>query len=188
MNRIGAVLVLLGVMMAVPARADDASKRAKVVELFGVMHVDRITEKITESVHKQMEMSMRSVAGTGGINAEQKRLLETYENNVMGVVHDTMSWKALEPPMIDLYTSTYSEGEIDGILAFYKGPVGQSMLAKTPELTEKSMALTNTKLVSLQPKISGMAQEFAKEFAAAQSAPAKAGTGSQGRVGPAAPK
>ncbi len=185
MKRMGAVLVLLVVFMAVPARADDASKRAKVMEQFRVMHVDRMTEQITASVRKQMDLSMRS-AGGANITADQKQLIDGYEGRVMAVVRDTLSWKVVEPQMIDLYASTYSEGEIDGILAFYRGPVGQSMLAKTPELTEKSMAITNAKLVSLQPKISEMSQEFSRQFAAAQNTPAKAGTGSQGPVGPAA--
>ena len=186
MKRLGFGLVLMGAWMAVPARADDASKRAKVVELFQVMHVNRMTEQITDSVHKQMELSMRSVPGAGNMNAEQKRLLEEYEGKVMAIVKDNMSWTVLEPQMVALYSSTYSEGEIDGILAFYKGAVGQSLLAKTPELTEKSMALTSGKLVTLQPQISAMSQEFVRKYEAAAGAPAKAGTGSTGAS--AAPK
>ena len=146
MKRMTLMPVLLGLVLAGPARADDASKRAKVVELFRVMHVNQMAEQITSSVRQQMEMSMQSVPGAGQMNAEQKRLVDDYQAKVMAMVNENMSWKALEPQMIELYTSTYSEAEIEGILAFYKGPVGQSMLAKTPELTQKSMAITNAKL------------------------------------------
>lgn len=184
MKRISAVLVVLLASSAVlPARADDASKRAKVVELFQVLHVNRLTEQITSSVRNQMQASMRTLPGGGQMTPAQKKIVDDYQNKVMALVNQDMSWKVLEPQMIALYTSTYSEQEIEGILSFYKSPTGQAMLAKTPELTEKSMAISQGKLMALQPKISALSQDFARQFAAAQAPPAKTGT-----PGAAAPK
>ncbi len=180
----GAVLVLVCAAMSVPARADDASKRAKVQELFNVMHVDRMTEQITSVVRKQLEASMRGLPGLAQATPEQKKLLSDYETRVMDLVDTNVSWKVLEPQMVQLYQSTYSEGEIDGILAFYKSPVGQSMLAKTPELTQKSMEITQGKLAGLQPQITEISQEFSKQYAAAQTTAPKPATGPQGAAAP----
>ncbi len=155
------------------ARADDTSKRAKVQELFTVMHVDRVSEQITGTVRRQLEASMHNLPGAAEATPAQKKLLNDYETNVMALVDGSVNWKVLQPQMVDLYSSTYTEPEIDGILSFYKSPVGQTMLAKSPELTEKSMAITQTKLQALQPKISEISQNFAKQYAAAQAPPAQ---------------
>lgn len=164
--------------VAVPARADEASKRAKVEELFRVIKINQMTDQIIGSVQKQMANMTRSMPNANSLTPEQKKLLADYQTKVMGLVNETVGWKELEPQMVQLYSSTYSEGEIDGILAFYKGPVGQAMLAKTPELTQKSMELSQGKLAALQPKVQAMSQEFAKQFqAAAAPAPAPAGAG-----------
>ena len=179
------MFVVVLCLASLQARADDASKRAKVQELFTVMHVDRVSEQITGTVRRQLEASMHNLPGASEATPAQKKLLTDYESHVMALVDGSVNWKVLQPQMVDLYSSTYSEPEIDGILAFYKSSVGQTMLAKTPELTQKSMAITQTKLQALQPKISEMSQDFAKQYAAAQApptqgAPSKATPSTQG--------
>jgi hypothetical protein len=43
--------------------------------------------------------------------------------------------------------------ELDGILQFYRSPAGKAMLAKTPELAEKWMAISKKCMEELAPKI-----------------------------------
>lgn len=181
MKRTSAMLLLLcGCLSAMPARADDASKRAKVEELFAVLRVNRITEQIASSVRKQMEASLQGIPGMSQPTPAQKKVVDDYEAKIMALVNENMGWKVLEPQMLQLYSDTYSEQEIDGILAFYKSPVGHKMLEKSPELTQKSMAISQEKLMALQPQINAYSQEFSRQFAAAQTPPAQPATGAQG--------
>ena len=171
MKRYWIGIFLLGFAGAT-ARADEASKRAKVEELFTVMRVSQMSEQIVAAVQKQMETSMHSMPGMEQLTPEQTRLVNEYEGKVMTLVNGTVSWKVLEPDMVNLYTSTYSESEIEGILAFYKGPVGQVVLAKSPELNQKSLQISRTRLATLQPKITEIMNDFTKQFAAASQTPA----------------
>lgn len=50
-----------------------------------------------------------------------------------------------------VYMETYTEEDIDAILAFYNSPVGKKMVAKTPELTQKSMQIGQQWGMKLQP-------------------------------------
>jgi len=43
------------------------------------------------------------------------------------------------------------------------------MIAKTPELSQKSMTLVQQKMVSLQPQIQQMVEDFARKAAAEKS-------------------
>lgn len=165
--------VLLLCTLSLSARADDVSKRAKVEELFTVMKLSEMTERMTAAVRQQIDTALRSTPGMQQITPAQKQLLADYENRSMALANASVGWKALEPEMIDLYASTYTEQEIDGILAFYKSPVGQALLAKTPELTTKSLQITQTKLVALQPKMNELMQDFMRQFAAAGASPTK---------------
>lgn len=67
---------------------------------------------------------------------------------------------------MQLYAKTYSETKIDGILAFYKSPAGQAMLARTPELTTGSMQIVQARMVDIQPKLKVMQDEFMKQLMA----------------------
>lgn len=50
-----------------------------------------------------------------------------------------------------VYIESYSEAEIDAILAFYDTPVGKKMIAQTPHITQKSMEIGQTWGMQLQP-------------------------------------
>ena len=80
--------------------------------------------------------------------------------------------------MVTLYVSTYSEPEIDGILAFYKSPAGTAMLAKTPELATRSLAISQDRMKVLQPELQDLARQLGEKLQAAgkpeTSTPAKA--------------
>lgn len=110
---------ILGLVLMVgllPARADDATKRAKVQEFFAVVHISQLTGSIVDNVRKQMDAAMRSTPGMDKLTPEQSRLLNDCEAKVMTLADEAVSWKALEPQMIDLYASTCDEAEIDGLL------------------------------------------------------------------------
>jgi uncharacterized protein len=159
------------------ARAEDSSKRARVQELFAVMHISQMTDAIVASVRKQMDTSVRSMPGMEHATPEQSRLLNEYEGKVLAMVNDTVSWKVLEPQMADLYAATYSDDEINGLLAFYKGPVGQALLAKTPELTQKSLEISQSRLLALQPQVNELMKNFVRDFSAASQPPSGADKG-----------
>jgi hypothetical protein len=73
--------------------------------------------------------------------------------------------------LVQVYADTYTEEEVDGILAFYKSPAGQAMLQKMPQLMQRSMAVSQQLMSDLMPEIQKMAKE-AGEKAKQNDAPA----------------
>lgn len=152
-------------LLAVPGRlahADDASRRAKVAELFEVMHLDQMMSQMMPMVMNQARAMMEQQMGTS-LTDDQKQKLAELQDRVSAVVQEQMSWPKLEPEMIDVYAETYTEPEIDGILAFYRSPAGQAMLAKTPQLATRSMAITQSRMQVVMPQIQKIIADFVKE-------------------------
>jgi hypothetical protein len=112
--------------------------------------------------------------GADHATPEQQKQITDFQQRVMDTVNQKIGWKALEPDFISLYSSTYTEEELDGIIAFYKSPVGQKMIEKTPELTAKSTQVTQQKMSELQPLLNQMVQDFMKQMAASTGTPAPA--------------
>ena len=170
-------IVVLIVMLAVApysARADEASKQAKVKELFATMHMDHMLDQMMSSIQKEVQVMTQKSQSAQGMTPEQKKLTQNFMDKAMKIVNDSVGWTVLEPDYVKLYASTYTEAEIDGILAFYKSPVGQAMLEKTPELSAGGMQIVRGRMASFQPKIQALQQEYVKELAAAE--PAKDAT------------
>lgn len=161
------VVIVVMCALAVPvARADDPSKTAKVQELFTTMHMDHMMDQMMESITTSLRQSLQTIPGADQMTAEQKKLVDDFLVRTLKVANDSVGWSALEPEYVKLYANTYSEEEIDGILAFYKSPAGQAMLAKTPQLTTGSMQIVQTRIAEIQPKIKAMQDEFMKQFMA----------------------
>lgn len=50
-----------------------------------------------------------------------------------------------------VYMESYTEEDVDAILAFYNSPVGKKMISETPEITQKSMQIGQMWGMQLQP-------------------------------------
>ena len=70
--------------------------------------------------------------------------------------------KATMPDLYDqlaeVYMETYSQKEISEILEFYESPIGQKVVEKTPEITQKSMTIGQTWGMSLRPLLAKYTQ------------------------------
>src|ERR1700748_291309 len=176
MRRYVAVLLMMLTVGCCGARADEASKRAKAEQLFMLLRMDTMMDQLMVGVKKQVQQITESMPGADQATPEQKKQITDFQQRVMDVVNQKIGWKALEPDFITLYASTYTEEELDGIVAFYKSPIGQKMIEKTPVLTAKSTQITQQKMSELQPQLNQMVQDFMKQMAAATGKPVPAQT------------
>lgn len=85
-----------------------------------------------------------------------------------------MTWDAMRPELVRLYADTYTEAELKQLAAFYKTPLGQKTLTKTPELLQKT-AMIGAKLgqehaEELTKAMTARREELIKEQEKAQAA------------------
>jgi hypothetical protein len=158
------IVMLAVVMVVVPvgARADEASKQAKVKELFALMHVDHSLDRMRGSMEQQVQLTAKNAPGTEQMTPEKKKIQQEFVDNSMKVVDQSFSWPVLEPAYLKLYADMYTEPELDGILAFYKSPAGQAMLTKTPELSAGVMQIVHSHMGDFQPKMQSLQELYLK--------------------------
>jgi hypothetical protein len=173
MKRLIAMMVVMMAIAPCAARADESSKQAKVKELFVTMRMEHMLDQMLNSIQRQA-VAVAQVTPDAGKTPEQKKLTKEFVNQSMKVVSDSVGWAALEPDYVKLYAATYSEEEIDGILAFYKSPVGQKWLEKTPVLSSGGMEIVQNRMGEFQPKVKALQDEYMKQMAA--TSPAKPAT------------
>ena len=188
MRRFLVVLLMVSFIASSAARADEASKRAKAEELFTLLRMDQTMGAITANIMKQVQTMTQSMPGADQATPEQKKLVVDFQQRVMDLVDKRLGWKALEPDFIGLYASTYTDEELDGIIAFYKSPIGQKMLEKTPELMSKSSEITQQKMREIQPEFNQMIQDFMKQMAATTAKPAPADSTPNKSTAPSKPQ
>jgi len=157
MRRAIGLLAIVAVLAAVTAHAQEDPRRAKAEELLTVMKVAESVEK-TFAMMKEMLLPaqmerMKEVTGEEDMDPDAVRRT----NEVLDMIAEELSWDKMKEDYITLYAETFTEEEMDGIIAFYKSPAGQTFLAKQPELMKRSMEMTQGLMVRIMPKIKAMA-------------------------------
>ena len=67
----------------------------------------------------------------------------------MQSVKQLMSWDSIKPMFVKIYADNFDEAELQGLIDFYKTPVGQTWIAKQPQI----QAATMQAMAQLMPKI-----------------------------------
>jgi hypothetical protein len=98
------------------------------------------------------------------VPAGERQAADEIQQKSMAVVSDRMSWDKLKPALVKVYSETYTEEEINGIVAFYKSQAGQAMLEKSPLLMQRVMAMSQELVGDLTPEIKRITEEVKQKY------------------------
>lgn len=158
------VLLILVLAVPVAAHADDASHRAKAKELMALLKTERMVVQVADSIRKQVTDAGTHVVGPDA-SPERKAKLDDFEKQSSKDIDDQLSWKVMEDPFTDIYVKTFTEEELDSIIAFYKSPGGIALLQKMPTVNEELSRYGQSKVAVLQPELKQLFTDFQKTAA-----------------------
>ena len=141
---------------AIPAFAQNASS-ASVERLLAITRTAAMIDAAYAQAQQMITQSMRQAAGPDVTPEQQARMEELTQRN-MATLREELSWPRLRPDFIRMYQETFTEQEIRAATAFYESPEGQSMLAKTPGLMQRSMSLMQSKVQAIMPRLEAEAE------------------------------
>ncbi|MBC9251058.1 hypothetical protein A9179_12305 [Pseudomonas alcaligenes] len=142
--------------------ADEASHAAQARKLLEVTHAN----KLTVPVYAQVQQMFAQRFAQAQAPVTKKAVLESYQAKANAELDKAIGWQKLEPQMVQLYTSAFSEAELEEMLAFYQTPVGRKVLEKMPTLVGQSVQLTQQSLQAAVPKVNQLVDDMNAELAA----------------------
>jgi hypothetical protein len=110
-----------------------------------------------EQIFNQMKAATAQVPP--GASAEERAKAQERQAKVMELIKSHLRWEKLKPHYMKIYSETFTDAELDGMLAFYESPAGRAMLEKMPGLMVKSMALVQEQMRELMPEIQRLSRE-----------------------------
>lgn len=110
-----------------PAAAATARHLEKTIVLLELMGAEKLMMRgFTETMAMQMKASPQLVPFADVIEAWAK---------------EVMKWENVRGPLAQLYAEAFTEDEIDGLVTFYRSPLGQKLKETQPELAARGMAV-----------------------------------------------
>ncbi len=114
------------------AGAPNARSEALVRRYFAAIKFEALMNTMMSSMIPMLTENMAK--SQPGVTAEQRAMISSTVTSVMREV--------MLPRMIDrivpLYAQTYSQDELEAIVAFYESPAGRAITEKTPSLAPKT--------------------------------------------------
>jgi hypothetical protein len=137
--------------------AQELSKQVKIEHILDLMNaqatMDQTLDQMTAMINDQIK------AQSSNATMEQLARAQEFQRKLMELVKSRLSWQKMRPDFIRIYGETYSDEELNGMLAFFESPAGQGFLKKTPMLTQKVIAVSQAQLGDLMPEIQRLARE-----------------------------
>jgi hypothetical protein len=126
---------VLALLLIVPVRAQspDADSEAAAKELVSVIKVSDQFKTLLPLIFKQLKPAI--VQNRADVERDYDALVPILQDRMMARISE------LEGSIVTVYASNFSAAELRDLIAFYKTPTGQKLLAKTPVIAQQTMAV-----------------------------------------------
>ena len=144
-----------GPLAPTPATLADAQA------ILNKIHIDDLLDR-TLAQQKKLFTTQISRIDQNFPNADPADLADL-KKRIMAEFESVLDVGKMKEDITRIYSETFSREELDQISAFYDTPLGQTLLAKQPEVQQKMQASIMPRMAELGPKIQSMARDFAME-------------------------
>jgi hypothetical protein len=161
---------------AAVANGPAVAIKGTIADAEAVMNKIHIEDLLERTFAQQKKMIAANIARSGAnVPPEMRADFEAFQQKVMDEVNRMFDVGQLKGDLTRIYSETFTKQELDGISAFYDTPLGQTLLAKQPEVQEKMQAAMLPRMAELGPKIQKMSQEFGAAVRAKKAAASAGG-------------
>jgi hypothetical protein len=133
------------------------------------MQVMEITnfDRLIESMRSQVAASIEQSAGAANQCAAAKPEFDEFAKALSEKLTETLMSNDFKVDVAAVYAETFDESELRDLIAFYKSPLGKKLIARMPELTSKSMQISQSRIQAIRPDLEKIVAEYEPRIAAA---------------------
>lgn len=164
------ILTVIGliwtVAISVAVAADKPPSDDSIKQLLEVAQVHKLIDTMMAQMDAFMKQAMEQATQGEQVPARVQQDIEKRRAQMMVAVKDVLDWNKLEPMYVRVYQKSFTQQEIDGLLAFYKTATGQALLNKMPVVMQNTMNEMQQIVQPLLQQARRMQQEVIAEIKA----------------------
>src|SRR2546430_9127216 len=167
MKRIAIVLALSCAIAPLNAfAADQPPSEASIKQLLEVMQVRKLLESTMAQMDALMKQATQQVTQGQKITPEVQKQIDKGRAEAMSMMKEILDWNKLESIYARIYQKSFSQQEIDSLIAMYKSPAGQMLLTKMPIVLENTMGEMQQLMQPVMQRIQRMQQDVVAQMQA----------------------
>lgn len=154
---------------ASPAPATKSSEPAPTED--SIRKLLQLTEarSVVDGIRQQMKSASASMVKQmlqgQAVPPEKQQAVDAALAKMDEAEGELLSWDKLEAIYIKVYRQTFTQKEVDSMIAFYSSPAGQAVVHKLPAALQSTMTAVQQQMAAdLVPKIQQITQDLAKQL------------------------
>jgi hypothetical protein len=148
-----------------PSAASPASEES-IKQLLEVAQARKLIDSVMSQMDTLMLQTIQQATQGKEVPPKIQKEIDQQQAEVTRLMKELLDWNKLEPMYVRIYQKTFSQPEVDGMIAFYKTPAGQAVIAKMPSAMQNTMDEMQQMMLPAMQKIQRMQQDVAKEMKA----------------------
>ena len=109
-------------------------------DVFELTHAEKVIDGMKPQIHALIKAEIDKAIAGHSIGAEEQKAIDIYISKSDEITSEYLKFDRLKPIYIKLYSETFTQEEIDGLVTFYKTPSGKALIIKMPKLVQNLMA------------------------------------------------
>lgn len=164
MRHIRRLFVVVFAALVVAAQAGAAPPTAESVEtLLALTKTQRLLDGMYANIDQVMRQSMRAAMQNEAPTPEQERAMDGMSRKFATIFREEMGWSKLRPMYVRIYQDSFTQEEVDGLIAFYRTPTGNALVDKMPVVMQKSMAEMQPMMAPMMQRMKAAAEQAVAE-------------------------
>lgn len=148
-----------------PAASNPPSE-ASIKELLQVTQVRKLVDSMMSQMDTLLLQTVAQATQGQAIPPKIQKEIDQQRAEMMGLMKDLLAWEKLEPLYVRVYQKTFTQQELDAMLAFYKTPAGAAMIAKMPAVMQNTMEEMQGLMGPVMEKMQRMQKDVAAQMKA----------------------
>lgn len=125
-------------------------------------------EQMVTSIHTQLDTSMKAAMTqalkSSDAGADAEKYAEAFAKKMSEEVKAELSWEKMRDLYRQIYAESFTQEEVDGLVAFYESPAGKAFVAKMPVVMQKSMQLMQQRMGPMVERLQKSLQDTVIEL------------------------
>lgn len=167
MKRTLAVAALsCSIALSVTSAKDNPPSEGSIKRLLEVGQVHKLIDTMMAQMDSYLKQVLQQVTQDQHITPEIQKDIDRRQAEMMAGIQEVLDWNKLEPLYVRVYQKSFTQGEVDGLIAFYKTPTGQALLTKMPVVMQNTMSEVQGLIKPMMQRMERMQQEIVAEIQA----------------------
>lgn len=160
-------LLLTTLLLGTSAFAAPPSNES-VSQLLVATRMERSVSVAQQGLDQAVRHSINQGLQGKTLTPQGQKVIDKFSADASVIIRKEINWADLKGAYAKLYAETFTQEEVDGLLAFYRSPAGVALLEKMPLVTQKSAAITQQRIGPLVEKLKASMAQTVQDAKAAK--------------------